>query len=608
MEHVKQKGARPQQTPSEWLKVGANITKLVNDFAMRGDLVAYVAPSAGQGYPACYLPHTAEVEVNVDIAFGRGINPEVIKDLTVKKNQFDFPKAVGAIFHEALHARYSKWDTEKTFEALEKNQKEYKALMLLEESRIEGKGMLFNPEMRPFLRSCAMEIVVGDAEEKLKTNSSIEVSAFFVGTVLARIEAGVLDSDEVAPITELVYENMGEELVSKLLELVRQFQAHPYDANMELTFPIAKEWVRLIDEKKEEKGEETSNSQSGSGSGDSESDSESESTSTSTKEFIEKIKEALEEVAGAVAIASHQDVADAEQDHDWKEVVSSRQDKSKAKSESVKVAQEVYSSGSGPESVATRSRLIETRKPNSDERVAAVKISQILEKAKYRERDELDISSVVPPGRLRTRSLVQGAAMKNRGVTTPTEAWRRTVRKHTEDPTLSVGIMVDISGSMNSAMGPMASTAWVMSEAVRRVQGKASMVYFGSAVFPTLKVGERLDEVKTYSAVDSTEEFDRGFKALNGSLNLLDGNGARLLVVVSDANYRPDQLEQAKRWLQNCSQAGVGVVFIPLHEAYHAKRLCHGTNAIVLSDNIEASDISTEIGKAAARALQKVSA
>lgn len=594
MEHIKPKGTRAEQTPTEWLKIGANITALVNEFAMRSDLVAYVGPNAGQSYPACYLPHTAEVEVNVDIAFGRGIKPQHIKDLTIRKNQFEFPRAVGAIFHEALHARYSKWNIEKTFEALERNQQEFDALMLLEESRIEGKGLNQNPNMRPFLRSCAMEIVASDAEEKLTNDLSVGVSAFFVGTVLARVEAGVLEDSEVEPITNLVYENLGTELVSKLIELVQKFQAHPYDANMELTFPIVKEWVRLINEKKKEKGEDASNAKGGSGASD------------AMKEFVEKVREALEEASGSVAISSNEEVSDAEQEQEWKEIVESRQDKSKTQNESQQVAREVYSSGSGPESVGTRSKLVEARKPNSDERVSAVKISQILERAKYRERDEFEISSVTPPGRLRTRSLVQGAAMKQRGISTPTEAWRRTVRKHTDDPTLSVGIMVDISGSMNPAMQPMASTAWIMSEAVRRVQGKVSMVYFGSAVFPTLRVGERLDEVRVYSAVDNTEEFDRGFKALNGSLTLLNGTGARLLVVVSDANYRQAEYEKARRWIQECSKAGVGVVFIPIHADYHARRLCQGTDAVVLSDSIEPSKVSTEIGKAAGQALQKV--
>jgi hypothetical protein len=47
----------------------------------------------------------AEVEVNVDIAFGTGTSPATIGDLRDRDTLFDWPKAAGAIFHEALHDR-----------------------------------------------------------------------------------------------------------------------------------------------------------------------------------------------------------------------------------------------------------------------------------------------------------------------------------------------------------------------------------------------------------------------------------------------------------------------------------------------------------------------
>ena len=77
---------------------------------------------------------------------------------------------------------------------------------------------------------------------------------------------------------------------------------------------------------------------------------------------------------------------------------------------------------------------------------------------------------MTPPGGLRSRALVQGAALKSKGLLTQTEPWRRTQRKHTDNPQLKVGVMVDISGSMGMAMEPMAVTAWVLSEATKRVQ------------------------------------------------------------------------------------------------------------------------------------------
>jgi hypothetical protein len=588
MGHIKLNETRAQITPSEWLKVGANVTTLVNDFARRSDLVAYVGPNAGGSAPACFIPETAEIEVNVGIAFGRATTPEQIKDLTQRKNQFEFPKAVGAILHEAFHARFSRWDIKKAIEELT-DKDEFDALMLLEESRIEGRGLSTDSSFRPFLRSCAMEIVVDEAEEKFKNSSSVSSAAFLVGLVLARVEAGILLEEEVEDISKLINDFLGEELVSKLVELAQKFQTHTIDTNMELTYPIVKEWVKLIREKKEEKGENN------------------EENKQQQQMFVEALKDALQETKEQVETSSTSEVLEMEQDEEWKEIVKARKDRSKLEEEHTEIAKEVYSDGTSATDNSTSSVVIDVRKPNPDERVAAVKIAQILERAKYRERDEFEINSVTPPGRLRTRSLVQASAMKERGVNTPTEAWRRTIRKHTDDPTLSVGIMVDISGSMNPAMGPMASTAWIMSEAVRRVQGKVSMVYFGNSVFPTLRVGQKLDNVTTYSAVDNTEQFDRGFKALNGNLNLLGGRGARLLVVVSDANYKRGEAEKALRWIQECAKSGVGVLFIPIHQDYYAQRLCNNTGAVVLSDTVNPAEVATEIGKAAGKALQKAS-
>lgn len=200
--------------------------------------------------------------------------------------------------------------------------------------------------------------------------------------------------------------------------------------------------------------------------------------------------------------------------------------------------------------------------PTSEERVSAVKIAKALERAKYRDRVRIESGSVLPPGRVRSRVVVQGEAMRARGVTTPVEAFRRVQRKHTDDPNLTVGVMVDISGSMGSAMEAMASSAWILSEASRRVQGKTAMVYYGSGVFPTLKPGQHLDKVNVYTASDSTEKFDKAFQALNGSLNLLDGSGARLLVVVSDGHYTSDEHTKAQEWIRRCASSGVAVLWI----------------------------------------------
>jgi hypothetical protein len=172
----------------------------------------------------------------------------------------------------------------------------------------------------------------------------------------------------------------------------------------------------------------------------------------------------------------------------------------------------------------------------------------------------------------------------------------------TDDPTLTVGVMVDISGSMYSAMEPMATTAWVMSEAVRRVQGRTAMVYYGNEVFPTLKPGQHLDQVNVWEANDGYEKFDEAFRALDGALNLLNGSGARLLVVTSDGAYRSKEAERAIHWVTRCKQAGVAVLWLPFDNGMYARGV-ERAGARVLSGVLDPSASALEIGKEASRVL-----
>jgi hypothetical protein len=201
---------------------------------------------------------------------------------------------------------------------------------------------------------------------------------------------------------------------------------------------------------------------------------------------------------------------------------------------------------------------------------------------------------------------VQGTAAKTKNPMASVEPWRQTKRKHVDDPELKIGVMVDISGSMGGAMQPMASAAWILSEATKRVQGKAAMVYYGSSVFPTLKPGQSLDKVNVYSAPDGTEEFDTAFRVLDGGLNLTAGTGARLLVVVSDGHYTPEQTKLAKAAVAKCASAGVGVLWITfqrdggvIQNYLNGKP---GTKLVQVLDK-DFTKAAMEIGAAAAQAL-----
>lgn len=216
MGHIKLSKTRAERTASEWLPVGAQIGNLVNTWAGRSDIVAYVGPGAGGHTPACFNPPVAEVEVNVNVAFGEGINPEIIGDLSKRDTLFDWPKASGAIFHEALHARYSRYDLIKVRELL--NDNEFNAFMSLEESRIEKHGVENYPGNRVFLRACALEIVVHDLLDHVDDAKSngVRSIASLAALTLARIDAGSLYDEDITEVRNIIVDFLGQDIVDQL--------------------------------------------------------------------------------------------------------------------------------------------------------------------------------------------------------------------------------------------------------------------------------------------------------------------------------------------------------------------------------------------------------
>lgn len=620
MAHLTNKTTRAEATPPEWLGVGRAVGELANKWSERSDLVGYVGENAGHGAPACYNPSLAEIEVDTRIAFGAGVTPTMVGDMTQRSQQYEFPKATGAIMHEAFHAKFSKWDIPAAQKALAKD--EFTALMWLEESRIEAHGVLAMPKARPFLKACALEIVVGEAKETFENHSNTMSCAFFVATVHARIDAGVLDYEDVEQLVDNVNEYLGLEVVEKLRAIARKFQAHRMHAVADpMLYDLAREWAEIVREAAVENGDAPSEGEGaegegaegaegeGEGSGASEGGGEGGSSSA-TSDFIEEMMEALEDARDASAVGSFDELADWEEQEAWEEQAKEKQATQKERKQHKEVASSTFNKGTGEVTGRSASYVMEKRPPKPEERVAAVTVARMLEKAKYRERSETEVASVTPPGRLRTRALVQGRALKERGVMTQVEPWRKTVRKQTDDPTLTVGVMVDISGSMGGAMQPMATTAWVMSEAVKRVQGKTAMVYFGTDVFATLKAGQHLSEVTTWAATDGTEKFDHAFKALDGSLNLLHGTGARLLVVVSDGCYTDGEATAARKWVTRCAESGVGVLWLPFDNGYYAQRygsVAKGAFQMV-EGSLDPQETAKAIGTAAAKALASVGA
>lgn len=579
----------------EWLAVSAAVGRMVNAWAGRYDIAAFAGPGAGEGNPAFFNPRTSEVEINVERCFGAGTEPAEVASIDSRDTQYMWPRATGAIFHEALHAKYSKWDLDAAVTAL--TPAEFNAVVLFEEGRIERLGLMQHPDNSGFLRTMAVDVIVNDVDEIASSSDTIFASNVAALT-LARVDAGSLDESDVAGVRDAIAAKLSDETLAKLRSIWLRAQAHTDHANAAPLYELAREWVRVVDEAAKENGDATSEESGSGGTGG----------PGELSEFGEALADALAEAADLAQIGAFGDLADAELKEDWEEQVKSKADKAKVQKDARDAASNVFGrSTTEVHGTSSASYLVEQRAPHGPERAAAVRIAQLLEKAKYRDRDETEVTSIVPPGRLRTRAAVQAAALKSKGVMAQSEPWRRTVRKHTEDPTLSIGVLVDISGSMGAAMVPMGVTAWVLSEAVRRVQGKAAMVYFGNDAFAMLKPGQHLDSVKIMSAPDSTEKFGKAFKSINGALNLTWGTGARLLVVVSDGRFTPQEQGEVKNALELCKSSGVAVLWLAFDGEHDmADLLTRHTDAVLCRIGIDAAAAATEIGTAAARALSAI--
>lgn len=507
--------SRFDKTPVQWLGIGSAINDLVNVWAERTDIVTFVGEGAGMGAPACFIPAIAEMEVNVSVAFGESVDPEFIGDLSQRKIQFDHPVAMGAIMHEAFHARHS------TLELLmgigeEKDEFVRNLATWFEETRIERRAVQALPKNKAFLRACALRLVIGDLKEDGDfTERGIKAFSQLMLLTLARVDAGVLRSKDVRVVEDAARKLFDHKTYNKLRALWCEAQRHSEDTDAEPLLGLARQWVEVLEESGQDmsapdggdvpewlkellqqmvgNGDEGENGEGGSSSGgsgmlsdmaeDTELLAQNEANDQAVQEFIDEVNKARS--AAAEEAAKH-----------------------------AETAREVFGRGTGPGGVHTSSTLIDERPATASERSAAVALSKALERARYRDRVAVKKSSVVPPGRLNVRRAMAAAEQSSRGVEVSAEPWTRKQRFHTEDPNLTVGVLVDISGSMSSAMQPMASAAWILSEASRRVQGKCAMVYYGNDVFPTLKPGQHLDQVKVYSAPDGTEKFDKRFRHL----------------------------------------------------------------------------------------------
>lgn len=556
-------------TYGEWVLTASSLEERVSQWTGRPVKVFLGLDNGSMGAPARYIAPN-RIEMNTDKGFP-GLRGAQVGELS-RVGLTRFPVAGGLLLHEAMHARLSTVANAAIMGRVG-SPSSYEVFMNLEEVRIEGRGVELFPGDLAYLRASTKKLVVPDGTAL----SGVSPRAVAV-LMLGRVSAGVLLADEVEPLKSWLLTQDGwtadilQTVRDRCLEVIRL--ADTDDRMSE----IAQELDALMPEEPE--------SETGTGSSS-------------------ELAEILEGILGKIARAGTAEAYEQGSTLEAQEKARAAEKFEAERAQNASVSQTVFGQKMPME-------LAGSRPPLPAERGAAVVLAKELEDVRYRDREVLDSYSSRPPGRLMLGSAMRQSAARSLGLSGDTyEPFHMRKRIETDEPTLTVGILSDVSGSMSRAQSAVASANYVVSDALYRVgagAGSAAQVYFASEVHPGLRRGERLTEVRTWTGGGSSHKFDKAMRALDGELNLIGGSGARLVFVVSDGQYELAETRAVRSWHNTCKQYGVAVVWLKM-TGTNPTTFYPGMDMTVvdLAGKTDPLVIAKEIGLASVKALAQAS-
>lgn len=236
------------------------------------------------------------------------------------------------------------------------------------------------------------------------------------------------------------------------------------------------------------------------------------------------------------------------------------------------------------------------RKPTAAERKAREVLHKSLRKAADRGIDVRVRKHIAPPGATDMRELVQRSAQRANGLTVTATPWTTTTRRRRPQPTLTVGIAADISPSQDHVTDQVGVTAWMLNALNRDRGGETATVTWHSdaAVLP---VG-RGDTIPVAHTAGMSGGLPEALRALDGILGMTSRNGARLLVVITDAAL-PNE-DEINPELQRHLDAGVKVLWLISQDSYVSVTPPKGCVSAHIGDP---SRLGTTIASAAIDAL-----
>ncbi|MFF9786291.1 VWA domain-containing protein [Streptomyces nigrescens] len=531
---------------------------VINTLAERDDvLLDMVWDREDTPAPAWFDPQLVKVTINGSIALDEDTHADDVDPLTAS-GRLRHPVLLGMACHEGGHARSTHWGAW----AASAGRATVRAAELLEEPRIEARHLQERPDDLVFLRACAQNIVLPSPHGP--DHADRWRAAATAALILGRVDAGVLSKREAEPVRAEAAKVLGSKDLAVLRTLWRR-ALKLTDGDQAGLLRVARRWVEVVgaDEHDDLPGAGCAAGDPGPaapGGDGGATGGQEDALGAAVAAVVRPVSVAAQIQTGALV--------DPEETRRNEEAAERAQQRKRAEESAQRTAQDAARRVFAPSPSSVRARPLSPvcgrRVPTAEERVAARRLGAALLAAQFREPARIRVASAVPPGRLSGRDAMLAVAQRSRNMPVTARPFRAKVRQRTEEPPISVGVAVDVSGSMGQYTSILASASWIFAHGTHEVAGTAATVAFGSAVTPIVSPGQRPAQVTEFTANDGTHRFSEAVNALDGALHLSRPVGARVLAVVSDGHWEPVELRGGERLVQRLARAGVRVLWFCL--------------------------------------------
>jgi hypothetical protein len=569
--------ARPATGP--WLAFSAALTAQVPPVAGRDDLTVTCTPGVGHGAPACFLPAYAHIEVD---GTHLGVDPATA-DPARSTDRDRYPALWGATIHECAHAAHTRWTPPPAAQAAW-----VQAALQLEESRIEAAQLTRRPGDRRWLRACAQTLVVKDFTAAAAPPASSAEAGSAAALILARHDASVLEAAECAPVEQAVTVTIGAAKLDALRTVWRTAQATA-DTDARTMLTLGRRWCRILGIAPDQPAPTAGPGQATPG----QATPGQATPGPGQASAPSPVAAAVAAAAAAISAATADDFAPPPAAPPGQ--AAQRAAEQAARQAAGRAAAGVFTRD--PDGVAS-APVAGTRDPSEAELAAARRLARTLRAASAGHRATTVTTSATPPGRLHMRQAMAGTAQRAAGALPTAQPFTRTQRRRVPAPPVKVGIACDVSGSIRPYAGPVASAAWILARAAAAIPAAttASLTY-GRRVRPLVYPGTTPRQVPVFSCTDCYEDITGAIDALDGALGLSQRGAVRLLIIVSDGDYKDTQYADGQRRITRLAATGCTIVWIAPDDP-RSNPMKH-TRALTLADPAATTEaIATAITRA----------